>query len=101
MIRLSVLGPALLASALAAPAAAHPGHGTTDGLLHYLAEPTHVAFSALLLVAGVIALRLGRALRAPAEPTDARRAGARRPSPDAAQGRRRGRGSRALRTPAS
>lgn len=47
-----------LSTAGVAPALAHPGHGTTDGLLHYLAEPVHVAFGLLAVAAGLAACRL-------------------------------------------
>jgi hydrogenase/urease accessory protein HupE len=58
MIRRSFLWLSLAAVALAAPASAHPGHGGSEGLVHYLAEPVHVALTALLLLGGVGMARL-------------------------------------------
>jgi hypothetical protein len=54
-----------ITSFAAAPAAAHPGHGTGDGfsLLHYLTEPNHVlgAVGVAMGVAIVVALMRRRA----------------------------------------
>ncbi len=56
---------------LASAAAAHPGHGADGGsysLLHYLSEPVHIAFAALLavgVVGGLSALARSRRMRRP------------------------------------
>jgi hypothetical protein len=63
-VSLSALALGCAALAVAAPAWGHPGHGQTEGLAHYLAEPVHVAFTALLLLAGLGVARLVRARRA-------------------------------------
>lgn len=59
MIRRSLRLAAALALALAAPAAAHPGHGSADGWLHYVRSPEHwvpLALVALGSAAGVALL---------------------------------------------
>ncbi|EMI27667.1 signal peptide protein [Rhodopirellula europaea SH398] len=58
----SLIG-SIAALVFAVPASAHPGHGSTEGLTHYAAEPAHVvpmlasfAASGLLLAAGWFAM---------------------------------------------